>query len=237
MWKKKKNIEKWNAHLQNLDAFDILRWGIQTFGKTRIAFASSIGVEDQVITHMIMSIDKNVRIFTIDTGRMFQEVYFTIEKTENRYDFKYEIYFPDYRQVEKMVNEKGINLFYNSIENRKLCCHVRKVEPLRRALRGVKCWICGLRREQSLTRENIQPIEWDEVNGLYKLNPLYNWTTEKVWQFIKEHKIPYNKLHDQGYPSIGCMPCTRAIKEGEDIRSGRWWWENPEHKECGLHRR
>jgi phosphoadenosine phosphosulfate reductase len=137
--------------------------------------------------------------------------------------------------VEEMVNTKGINLFYESIENRKLCCHVRKIVPLRRALQGMDAWITGLRREQSVTRTGLKTVEWDEANGLIKINPLLEWSEAQVWDFIKSHDIPYNKLHDQGFPSIGCQPCTRAIAKGEDLRAGRWWWEMPDSKECGLH--
>jgi phosphoadenosine phosphosulfate reductase len=233
----KNSLLAWQRELKGLSAVERIKWAIDKFGKNKIALASSLGVEDQVLTHMLLSLTKDVKIFVLDTGRMFQETYLTIDKTEKHYGFKYKIYFPDYRKVEKMVNDKGINLFYDSVENRKLCCYVRKVLPLKRALRGLKCWICGLRRKQSITRENIEVIEWDEANKLYKLNPIFDWSNEEVWKFVKENHIPYNILHDRGFPSIGCAPCTRAVKEGEDIRAGRWWWENPEHKECGLHKR
>lgn len=232
-----KQAKLWAKELGSYDAEKVIEWGIKIFGENKIMLSSSLGLEDQVITHMLMQINRNVKIFTLDTGRHFQETYFTMEKTEDKYNFRYKVYFSDYKQVEKMVNKKGINLFYDSIENRKLCCYVRKILPLKRALKNLECWICGLRREQGVTRQSVNVIEWDSVNGLYKLNPLYNWSIDRVWNFIRENKIPYNKLHDEGYPSIGCAPCTRAIKEGENIRDGRWWWENPEHKECGLHRR
>ena len=147
------------------------------------------------------------------------------------------VYFPDAGHVETMVNSKGINLFFESVENRKLCCNLRKIEPLKRAFAGLDVWICGLRREQSVTRQNMQRIEWDEANGIIKLNPLIDWTEDEVKEFIKTHGIPYNPLHDKGFPSIGCQPCTRAIFPGEDIRAGRWWWENPDTKECGLHKK
>jgi phosphoadenosine phosphosulfate reductase len=147
------------------------------------------------------------------------------------------IYFPDADQVEEMVNTKGINLFFESVENRKLCCNLRKIQPLKRAFEGLEVWICGLRSEQSVTRQNMQKIEWDEANRIIKLNPLIDWTEEETKEFIKANGIPYNPLHDKGYPSIGCQPCTRAIFAGEDIRAGRWWWENPDTKECGLHKR
>jgi phosphoadenosine phosphosulfate reductase len=153
----------------------------------------------------------------------------------NRYGLQIKSFYPDTTQVEEMVNSKGIILFYESIENRKLCCHVRKIVPLRRALTGMDAWITGLRREQSVTRTDLKIVEWDAGNGLIKINPLLEWSEEQVWDFIKNNSIPYNKLHDQGFPSIGCQPCTRAIEKGEDLRAGRWWWELPESKECGLH--
>jgi phosphoadenosine phosphosulfate reductase len=203
----------------------------------KIRFASSMGAEDQVLTHMLAQVSPALSIFTLDTGRMFYETYELIEKTEARYGIKIEIYFPDAQSVEEMVNEKGINLFYQSIENRKQCCGIRKIEPLQRALRGLDAWVTGLRRAQSTTRKDMMPVEWDEGNKLIKVNPLYNWSEEQVWEYIKANKIPYNTLHDKGFPSIGCQPCTRAIQPGEDLRNGRWWWENPETKECGLHAR
>ncbi len=152
------------------------------------------------------------------------------------YGIKIQLFFPDYKQVEKMVAEHGVNLFYENVEKRRLCCHIRKLEPLKRAFDGLKVWICGLRHEQSVTRTDIRMVEWDEPHRLLKLNPLINWTEKQVWDYIHGHGVPYNKLHDQGFPSIGCQPCTRAVKPGEDIRAGRWWWENPLHKECGLHK-
>lgn len=204
--------------------------------KGHIGLASSLGIEDQVLTEMICGIDSATRIFTLDTGRLFPETYSLIERTNMTYGIKIELFFPDYKEVEKMVTEQGVNLFYNSIEARKQCCRVRKLEPLKRAFKGLDIWICGLRREQSVTRHSDQLVEWDEANGMIKVNPLIDWTEAQTWEYIKTKGIPYNKLHDQGFPSIGCQPCTRAVKPGEDIRAGRWWWESPEHKECGLHR-
>jgi len=230
-------IKKLFQSIDLLDVEKIIRTAIDIFGTENITFASSLGLEDQVLTHIIKNSKIDIEIFTLDTGRLFYEVYDTLVKTEVRYNFRYRIYFPDYQKVEKMVHEKGINLFYESIENRKLCCEVRKVEPLKRALTGKKCWITGLTRYQNITRKNLDLIEWDELNNLYKLNPLVDWTYEEINQFIKKNNIPYNILHDKGYLSIGCQPCTRAIFEGEDIRAGRWWWENPENRECGLHKK
>ena len=205
--------------------------------KNEIALSSSLGLEDQVLTHLVSKIDKNTGIFTLDTGRLFPETYDLIHRTNSKYGLKLKVFFPDASQVEQMVGSKGINLFFESVENRKLCCNIRKIEPLKRAFSGLKVWICGLRREQSVTRQHIQRIEWDEVNGLIKLNPLIDWTETEVREFIKVHGIPYNPLHDKGFPSIGCQPCTRSIFPGEEVRAGRWWWENPETKECGLHKR
>jgi phosphoadenosine phosphosulfate reductase len=223
-----------NEKLKGFSPEEVLQYFVQDYGK-KIAFSSSLGAEDQVLTHMICDIDKSTRIFTLDTGRMFPETYKLIEKTNSRYKIKIEIFFPDYTQVENMVREKGINLFYESIENRKQCCHIRKIEPLKRAFKGLDVWICGLRREQSVTRTANQMVEWDENNGLLKVNPLIDWSEKQVWDYIRKNNIPYNELHDKGFPSIGCQPCTRAIKPGEDVRAGRWWWENPDKKECGLH--
>lgn len=186
---------------------------------------------------MIASLRKDTRIFTLDTGRLFPEAYDLIDTTCKRYGVQIEVYFPNAPSVEKMVKDKGINLFYDSIENRKLCCHIRKIEPLNRALEGLDFWISGLRREQSITRNDLSVVEWDALHGMIKVNPLLEWSTEKVWDYIRDRNIPYNPLHDKGFPSIGCQPCTRAVEPGEDIRAGRWWWENPEMKECGLHRR
>jgi phosphoadenosine phosphosulfate reductase len=202
----------------------------------RIAFASSLGYEDQVITHIIAENKIPTRIFTLDTGRLFPESYELISKTNARYKNILQVYFPDHKQVEEMVNAKGINLFYESIENRKLCCGVRKTEPLKRALEGLDAWVTGLRKSQSVTRSDLKIVEWDGMHKLIKINPLLNWSEDEVRNYIRDHKIPYNVLHDKGFPSIGCQPCTRAIQEGEDIRAGRWWWELPEQKECGLHK-
>ncbi|MBI9054621.1 MAG: phosphoadenylyl-sulfate reductase [Bacteroidales bacterium] len=203
----------------------------------KVGFASSLGAEDQVLTDMICKINKNANIFTLDTGRLFPETYDLIAKTSDHYDIKIKVYFPDHTKVEAMVEEKGINHFYKSVENREMCCFLRKKEPLHRAFKGLEAWICGLRRDQSITRFDNQLVEWDEQHNLFKINPLINWSEDMVWNYIKENNVPYNELHDKGFPSIGCQPCTRAIKPGEDVRAGRWWWEQPEKKECGLHNR
>lgn len=230
------NIESLNQQWSGLSALEILEKALKLFGN-KITFATSLGAEDQVITYLISTLDKSVNLITLDTGRVFPETYDLLHKTVNRYGLEIRSYFPDTTQVEEMVNSKGINLFFESIENRKTCCGVRKIAPLRRALEGKAAWITGLRREQSITRTNLQIVEWDESNGLIKINPLLDWSEEQVWDFIKINNIPYNNLHDQGFPSIGCQPCTRAIAKGEDLRAGRWWWEMPDSKECGLHGR
>lgn len=230
----KYNIDHLNELWNGLSAEEILEKALELF-VNKVTFATSMGAEDQVITHMLAKISKSANIFTLDTGRVFPETYDLLHRTVNRFGLQIKSYYPDTMQVEEMVNSKGINLFYESIENRKLCCHIRKIVPLRRALTGMDAWITGLRREQSVTRTDLKIVEWDAGNGLIKINPLLEWSEEQVWDYIKNNSIPYNKLHDQGFPSIGCQPCTRAIEKGEDLRAGRWWWELPESKECGLH--
>jgi phosphoadenosine phosphosulfate reductase len=228
------NPDNLNEQWSGLSAEEILEKALDLFGN-KISFATSLGAEDQVITFMLSKTAKPVSIFTLDTGRVFPETYDLLHRTVNRYGIPIKSFYPETTQVEEMVNTKGINLFYESIENRKLCCNVRKIIPLRRALKGMDAWITGLRREQSITRTELKVVEWDAGNGLIKINPLLEWNEKQVWDFIKANNIPYNKLHDQGFPSIGCQPCTRAIEKGEDLRAGRWWWELPDSKECGLH--
>lgn len=225
-----------NDQLKNATPEEILQYFLPKHG-TRIALASSLGLEDQVLTDMAVKVNRDVRVFTIDTGRLFPECYQLIDRTNDKYDIKIEVYSPDHTGVETYVREHGVNAFYQSVELRKACCRCRKIEPLLRALSTLDVWICGLRASQAVTRTNIDVVEWDSNNGLIKVNPLAKWSEEDVWRYIKENHVPYNKLHDQGFPSIGCQPCTRAIQPGEDIRAGRWWWEDPEHKECGLHKR
>ncbi len=215
---------------------EVLEFCISKFGN-KIGFATSMGAEDQVLTDMIAKINKQANIFTLDTGRLFPETYDLIAKTNKYYGIKINVFFPDYKEVEEMVREKGINLFYESVENRERCCYLRKKVPLKRAFKGLDAWICGLRKDQSITRFNNQMVEWDEQHGLLKINPLIDWSEDQVWDYIRKHNVPYNELHDKGFPSIGCQPCTRAIKPGEDVRAGRWWWEQPEKRECGLHNR
>jgi phosphoadenosine phosphosulfate reductase len=227
-------IENLNKKFAGESAETVLKYFLSEY-KGEIGLSSSLSYEDQILTHIICSIDKSAKIFTLDTGRFFPETYSLIDNTNMRYGIKIQVYFPDYQKVEQMVTKNGINLFYESVEKRHLCCQIRKIEPLKRALKGLKVWITGLRRSQSVTRKNMQLVEYDKDDNIIKLNPLIDWSEEDVKNFVKENHVPYNKLHDKGFPSIGCQPCTRAVAEGEDIRSGRWWWENPEHRECGLH--
>lgn len=231
---KKQRIVQLQQKTKAFTAEQIIKFVFAEFGP-RINFASSLGEEDQVITDMISKVAPKIGIFTLDTGRLFQETYELIAKTQKRYRMTFRIYYPNTKAVEEMARTKGINLFYESVENRKMCCGIRKVEPLRRALTNVDAWICGLRKEQSVTRSDIQAFEWDEVNQKIKISPLIDWTLDQVRSYIKEYNVDVNPLHAQGFVSIGCSSCTRAIKPGEDIRAGRWWWENPENKECGLH--
>jgi phosphoadenosine phosphosulfate reductase len=200
-----------------------------------VTFSSSLGFEDQVITDLILGNGLEVDLFTLDTGRMFNETYLTLQKTNNRYDTKIQVYYPETKSVENLVSTKGPLSFYDSLENRKECCYIRKVEPLNRALQGAKIWVTGIRAQQSGNRQEMQSIEWDEAHQLFKFHPILNWDFEKVKEYVKTNNIPYNPLHDKGFVSIGCAPCTRAIKEGEDFRAGRWWWEDESKKECGLH--
>ena len=200
-----------------------------------VVFASSLGAEDMVLTDLIWRENLSVGIFSLDTGRLPAETYALLATVERHYGRRIEVIFPEAADVENYVRAHGINGFYDSIEARKACCHARKVLPLRRALAGKGAWITGLRAAQSTTRADLAPVARDEANGLTKLNPLIDWDEDDVWAYLRARQVPYNALHDQGYPSIGCAPCTRAIQPGEDIRAGRWWWENPQTKECGLH--
>jgi phosphoadenosine phosphosulfate reductase len=232
----REEIAALNEQFANSNPVEVIAHFINKY-KDKIALASSMGAEDQVLTQMVTSVSKDAHIFTLDTGRLFPETYDLIDRTSKKYKVNLKVYFPKSDAVEKMVDEKGINLFYDSIENRKECCFNRKLEPLKRAFEGLDAWICGLRAEQSVTRTDIQVVEWDENNNILKINPLANWTEKEVWDYIKTNKVPYNPLHDKDFPSIGCQPCTRAIMPGEDVRAGRWYWENPDTKECGLHKK
>ena len=231
----KNEINLLNEHLAVKSSKEILEYFFENF--QNIAFSSSLAAEDQVVTDMILNISKNARIFTLDTGRLHPETYDVMDATNLKYGIKIEVFFPNFDDVEKLYKTQGINGHFESIENRKRCCNIRKIELLRRALKSVSVWITGIRSSQSITRTDTPLVEWDDNFQVIKLNPIINWSEDGVWEYIKKNNIPYNKLHDQGFPSIGCAPCTRAVKKGDDIRSGRWWWENPEHKECGLHKK
>ncbi|KAA0991751.1 phosphoadenylyl-sulfate reductase [Dyadobacter aurulentus] len=200
-----------------------------------VVFSTSLGYEDQVISDLILKNNLNVSIFTLDTGRLFSETYMTLQKTNNRYDTKIKVYYPQTQAVEELVSTKGPLSFYDSVENRKECCFIRKVEPLNRALNGAKIWVTGIRAKQSGNRHDMPRLEWDEAHQLVKFHPILHWSFEEVKTYVKSNGIPYNPLHDKGFVSIGCAPCTRAIQEGEDFRAGRWWWEDESKKECGLH--
>ncbi|UDQ97522.1 phosphoadenylyl-sulfate reductase [Lentisphaerota bacterium WC36G] len=226
-------LEGIKTQIKDFSAEEVLLFAKHNFSDG-LVFASSFGLEDQVILDMIMRNNLKIEIFTLDTGRLFPETYQLIEQTEKKYDCKVKVYFPKNESVEKMVNQHGVNSFYKSIALRKECCQIRKLEPLSRALANSDAWICGLRKEQAVTRSDVNVIELDN-NERFKINPLFDWNEERMWDYIKKYDVPYNELHDKNFPSIGCASCTRAIADGEDIRNGRWWWETPEQKECGLH--
>jgi len=214
---------------------DALKWALDNL-HPRVAKASSFCAQDSVIIDMMAKINPKARFFTLDTGRLNPETYSIMDELSKKYNITFEVMFPDAKEVEEMVTEKGINLFYDSVENRHLCCGIRKVHPLRKMLANLDGWITGIRRDQTTIRKNSSILEIDEkYNGIVKINPLIDWTWDQVWDYIKKNDIPYHKLLDKGYPSIGCEPCTRAINLGEDLRAGRWWWESNEHKDCGLH--
>jgi phosphoadenosine phosphosulfate reductase len=200
-----------------------------------VTFSTSFGWEDQVITHMIFTSNLPIKIFTLETGRIFPETYYVWNRTMEMYSKPINAYYPKNEPLEKMLNEKGPSSFYESVDNRKECCGIRKVEPLNRALAGNKVWITGIRAEQSVNRQDMHNVEWDEPHNLVKFHPIFSWTLEDVKEYVRKYNVPYNTLHDKGFPSIGCQPCTRAIREGEDFRAGRWWWEDQSKKECGLH--
>jgi phosphoadenosine phosphosulfate reductase len=202
---------------------------------TPAVFASSLAAEDMVLTDMILRAKLPIRIFTLETGRLHKETLGVVDRIKETYGYELALYKPEPAAVDAYVKQNGLNAFYDSIDMRKECCRIRKVEPLNRALAGNKAWVTGQRRAQSTTRAALDVQENDEAHGMTKFNPLADWSEQDVWNYIRSNNVPYNPLHDQGYPSIGCEPCTRAIQPGEDVRAGRWWWENPETKECGLH--
>lgn len=229
------DLSQINQNFSGKHPWEIIGWALKEFG-SKLVLASSFGPEDVAMIHMAAKIDKNIRIITLDTGRLNEETYLVADTVLMEYGVKIETYFPDADAVEALVSKKGNYSFRESVENRKECCRIRKVEPLKRALAGADAWITGQRKSQSVTRQSLEYIETDQAfNGIYKINPLRDWTEQDVLNYIKTNHVPYNKLFDRGYRSIGCAPCTRPVESGQDERAGRWWWENPEHKECGIH--
>ena len=228
-------LESVNARFETAQPQRILEWADKTFGP-RMAVMSSFGLEDVALWDMMWKINRDASIKTLDTFRLPTETYSLMDRITTRYGVKIDVFFPDVDLVEDMVKEKGFNLFYRGVENRKMCCGVRKVEPLNRALMGLDAWVTGLRRDQGMNRGDTAIVEWEHDRGMYKINPLSNWGLDQVWDYVRQNDVPYNELHDKGFPSIGCAPCTRAVAPGEDPRAGRWWWEaDPNAKECGLH--
>jgi len=224
-----------NQQLKGKTAQEVVAYFLDNYKE--VALSSSLAAEDQALSDVILKHDKSARIFTLDTGRLHPETYDVMDATNLKYNIKIDVYFPNEQNVQELYKTQGVNGHYESIDKRKHCCFVRKIEPLKRALKGLDIWFTGLRASQSVTRTQMPLVEYDANFDVIKVNPLIDWNEEDVWAYIKENKVPYNKLHDQGFPSIGCAPCTRAVKDAEDIRAGRWWWENPEHKECGLHKK
>lgn len=227
-------LEEIAEQIKGLDPVEAIRLLAQKF-PGQITFSTSFGWEDQVVTDMIFANQLPVKVFTLETGRLFPETYYVWNRTLENYQQPIHAYFPDAIALEEMISLKGPNSFYESVENRKQCCFLRKLVPLKRALQGHKCWVTGIRAEQSLNRTGLSNLEWDEQNQLIKFHPIFDWSLDEVKAYIKKNNIVYNTLHDKGFPSIGCAPCTRAVQEGEDFRAGRWWWEDQSRKECGLH--
>ncbi len=222
------------AQIKGKDPVMVLRYFAAQYPGV-ITFSTSFGWEDQVITDLIFRNNIPITVFTLETGRLFPETYYVWNRTLDIYQQPIHAYFPDTEAVQQMVNKKGPSSFYESVENRKECCQIRKLEPLKRALKDKKLWVTGIRAEQSVNRLDMSNLEWDEQNQLLKFHPLFDWSLEDVKAYIKENNVVYNSLHDKGFPSIGCAPCTRAVAPGEDFRAGRWWWEDQSKKECGLH--
>ncbi len=229
-----KDLISIKEQLENLSLVEKLKYLAEKY-KDRIVFSTSFGWEDQVVTHLIFANKIPIKVFTLETGRLFPETYYVWNRTLEIYQQPIHAYFPKSDLLQDMVAAKGPNSFYESVENRKECCYIRKIEPLKRALAGNEMWITGIRADQSANREGMVDVEWDEGNQLLKFHPIFDWTLDDVKAYVKENNIVYNTLHDKGFPSIGCAPCTRAVREGEDFRAGRWWWEDQSKKECGLH--
>lgn len=214
---------------------ELLSKALVDFGS--LTYANSLGLEAMVLTDIIWKHVPGIEIFSVDTGRLHEETYALLDRVQRRYGKRIKLYYPDAARLEQYVSKNGINGFYNGLDERLSCCSIRKVEPFRRAISGYKAWVTGVRREQSPARAQGAAVAWDEENGLYKVSPLLDWTKQDIWDYVRAHKLPYNPLHDRQFPSIGCAPCTRAVEPGQDSRAGRWWWENPESRECGLHPR
>ncbi len=231
-----KLLEIESGRLEELGARDLLTWAVKNF-HPRLALSCSFGApEGLVLLHLMHEIEPASRVFVLDTGRLPQVTYDLMDRVRDRYGVTIEVVFPRAESVEAMVRQHGLNLFYESVERRQLCCRVRKVDPLKRYLKDLDAWVSGLRREQGVTRTDTRKVEIDDAHGgIVKVNPLADWSHDEVWQFVRSHRIPVNRLHAQGYPSVGCEPCSRAVGAGEDVRAGRWWWENAETKECGIH--
>jgi phosphoadenosine phosphosulfate reductase len=222
------------VQIKDLGPIEALCFLAQAF-PGKITFSTSFGWEDQVVTDLIFANDIPVKVFTLETGRLFPETYYVWNRTLENYQKPIHAYYPDAAALENMVTVKGPSSFYESVDNRKECCHIRKIVPLKRALAGNQVWVTGIRAEQSLNRTDMSNLEWDEQNQLIKFHPVFYWSLDEIKAYIKKNNIVYNTLHDKGFPSIGCAPCTRAVQPGEDFRAGRWWWEDQSKKECGLH--
>ena len=227
-------IDQLKQELAEKDAAEIIHF-ISSNYADRTVFSTSFGIEDQVLIHLLAQVNSKINIFTLDTGRLFPETYYVWNRTLERYGLAIQSYSPNTAEVERLVTDKGPSSFYESVENRKECCFIRKIEPLSRAIKGYDIWITGIRADQSPNREEMEYIEWDAHNNILKIHPLFHWNLTDVEEFLKVNNIPYNPLHDKGFPSIGCQPCTRAVQPGESFRAGRWWWEDQSKKECGLH--
>ncbi len=229
------DVKSLNREFERSSPEDVLSWASQNLGSS-VALATSFQVQGMVLVDMFAKTDPEARIFTLDTGRLHSHTYDAMEKTREKYDINIEVLFPDTSEVEKMVTSRGVNLFYKSVENRRLCCQVRKTNPLNVFLKTLDAWITSIRADQTEQRADSTKFEIDYLHGrMLKINPILDWTIDEVWDYVRKNDVPYNKLHDMGYPSIGCAPCTRAIEKGEDPRAGRWWWEQDSDKECGIH--